>query len=238
MKIGNSKCNIDNRGFTLVELMMSLLLFGLVSAAVFTVYSSQQRSQTAQESVVEMQQNLRSAILLMARDIREAAADPTGNSPARIVTATPGVFRFTRDIGGSPANRYESDGDVNDPNEDVTYGFSAADDADVDGIVDGGGVADLGRDTGTGFQAIAQNMERIEFNYILNDGTITFTPTALERNDIQSVQVSLLARSAAPDPDFVNNQQFVTAGGTPWAFLPDNFRRKMEIVTITVRNRL
>ena len=62
----------SNAGFSLVELMVVVVLFGLVMSALFTVYQTHQRSAYVQEEVVEVQQNLRIAVDDISRDIRMA----------------------------------------------------------------------------------------------------------------------------------------------------------------------
>lgn len=233
--------DLDKRqkGFTLVELMMAILIFGLVMAAVFTSYRSQQRNQTAQEAVADMQQNIRAAMLIMTQDIREAGCDPLGTSGAGVLVATPGVLQFTRDIAGNTINPNQANGSVADPNENVTYGFSIANDADRNGIADAGS-AELGRDTGAGFQPIAENIVAIEFRYMMDDGTATTTPSGAQLGHIVRIQISLLARAGRADPDYTDNKTYTTADGTVWggpAGFMDNFRRKLEIVTIQIRNK-
>ena len=62
----------SNAGFSLVELMVVVVLFGLVMSALFTVYQTHQRSAYVQEEVVEVQQNLRISVDDISRDIRMA----------------------------------------------------------------------------------------------------------------------------------------------------------------------
>ena len=60
----------DSRGVTLPELLVGLVLFGLVSSAIYNVYLSHNKSYVTQDQGVEMQQNLRAALFMMAREIR------------------------------------------------------------------------------------------------------------------------------------------------------------------------
>ena len=60
------------RGFTLIELMVSLGMFSVVSLAGFTVLSSGQRTSVMNDEVVKMQQSVRLALELISRDIRMA----------------------------------------------------------------------------------------------------------------------------------------------------------------------
>lgn len=70
------KKEMNNRGFTLVELMIAMAIAGIVSAAILMAFNSQQKTQVSQQLVVEMQQDLRAALYLMQQDIRMAGHDP------------------------------------------------------------------------------------------------------------------------------------------------------------------
>jgi len=225
------------KGFTLIELLMAMMIFALVMSAVFAAYRSQQRSQTAQEALVEMQQNIRAAMLVMTQDIREAGCDPTGQAGAGIIKATAGVFQFTKDTAGDPNLPNSANGRVTDPNENITFGFSPANDPERTGVIVNGGAANLGRNTGGGFQPIAENLGAIEFRYLLQDGTFTTNPDVSQIPGIVGVQISLLARVGKADPDYTSAQSFTTAAGTIWGPFADHFRRKLDIVTVHLRNK-
>jgi len=242
----NKFTTANTRGFTLIEMLITLLLSALVMAAVYTSYLAQQKNHYNQDAIAEMQQNIRAAMLYMTRDIREAGCDPTGFADAKVRVAQPGVFRFTRDIGGTLGQPNLANG-VIDPDasqqEDVTYGFSVGSfDGNSNGIADGGIGADwsspgeLGKDTGAGFQSIADLISAIEFNYILADNTTTTTPTSTQLNSIVGVQVSILARAPRADSEYNANITYTTAAGTNWGPFNDNFRRQLAITTIQCRN--
>jgi type IV pilus assembly protein PilW len=233
-------------GFTLVELMVTLFMSTIIMAAVYSSYLAQQRSYATQDSVAEMQQNLRAAMLYMTRDIREAGCDPTGLANAKIIEATPGAIHFSRDIGGTPGNPNLANGIIDSSpglGEDVMYGLSNTFDADGNGIADGGTGVDwsspgeLRKNTGAGFQSIADSINAIEFNYILTDNTTTTAPTNSQLNSIVGVQISLLARAPKADREFTNNMTYTTAAGTNWGPFNDNFRRRLNIATIQLRNQ-
>lgn len=239
----------NNNGFTLVELLIAMLLSFLVMGAVFISYRSQQRNQTAQESVAQMQQNLRATLMILARDIREAGCDPTRKAGACITEATAGRFGFTRDIVNSITGSNAADGKVDGENENVVYGFADSMDANANGIAEGGGANDwdnpaaIGRNTGGGFQAVAENIQAVEFNYIIQGTasatrTTTTSPSNSQLNEIVGVQVSILARADRTDPDFTGIQNFTTAAGTAWGPFNDNFRRRLGTISIKIRNSL
>jgi hypothetical protein len=158
---------------------LSLIVMGLI----YSGYKTQQEAHTNERLVVDMQQNARSTLAFMRREIRMAnynpwAWDGIDNPPANgsidqadpaestgvqgFLTVRADRLNFTLDL----SNNGEGDGDDADPNEDITYRFSAADDADGDGIADAG-AAVLTRDdgSGTGPQALAFDVHAIAFAY-------------------------------------------------------------------------
>ncbi len=61
-----------SKGFTLIELLIAMAISGIVAGAIFTAFKSQQKSYLIQDQVAEMQQNLRAAMDIIARDVRMA----------------------------------------------------------------------------------------------------------------------------------------------------------------------
>jgi len=163
-------------GFTIVELLVAMAIAATVMGAIFTVYRSQQKSYITQEQVAVMHQNVRAAMYHLEREIRMAGCDPTGIAGAGIVTANEGLIRFTEDIRGKYITN-PPDGDTGDPNEDITYTL-----ADTDGDGD----TDLVRNTGGGNMLVAENISRLSFQYLDEDGNTTGTLSA-----IRFVQITL-----------------------------------------------
>jgi type IV pilus assembly protein PilW len=224
-------------GFTLVELLVTLLISGIVITSIYSAFQSQQNSYLAQDQVTEMQQNIRAGSEVMTREIRMAGYNPTGTANAGIVAATRSRLNFTQDITDN-AGTDQGDGDCNDSNENITFGFSNANDANVDGIADNAvplaGAAPLGRNTGGGFQSIANNIAAIEFYYTLADGSQTLTPA--NPADIRFVQITILARAANADRNFTHRATYMTPSGAVWAPPNDNFRRRLLSQTVNCRN--
>lgn len=241
MKYTNQyKCNRGESGFTLIELMIALFISTFIMVSVVLIYTTQTRNYSNHDDIAAIQQNLRGALLLLPLEIRLAGCDPTESNSARILEATSTRFRFTRDISGGPAGPNDADGDVGGTNEDIAYGYGVDIDTDGDGIVDNddtnwSGVAALGRGTnGGGMQPLAENIEAIEFNFVLSDGSTSLAPANL--NDIRQVQISLLARAANPSQDFVNTLTYTTGSGAVWNPPDDNFKRRLVITNIQLRN--
>ena len=235
----------NTAGFTLVELMVTLVISGFIVAAIYSAYVTQQRVYLAQEQVAEMQQNLRAAADILTREIRMAGYDPTGKADAAITTLNPGQFSFSFDGN--------EDGDTADTGEIIDIGFSGAagNDADRDGIPDtltaGVPIAlPLCRQVnGGGYQDIAENFQAIEFHYLDAAGDPTTDPAA-----VRTVQFSLLARAGQADPKFTNSAVYCPASNpvdpatgqcddmtlSVWGPYNDNFRRRLLITNLEIRN--
>jgi type IV pilus assembly protein PilW len=71
------KSNVRNKmkGITLVELLVGLVISGMVLAGIYRVFIAQSRAYTVQDQVVEVQQNVRSAMEILLRDLRMAGFD-------------------------------------------------------------------------------------------------------------------------------------------------------------------
>jgi len=67
-------------GFTLVELLLSLVLMGIVSAAIYQMLANNQRVYRQQTQRVQLNDNLRSAVAVLPAEFRELnASDPAGS---------------------------------------------------------------------------------------------------------------------------------------------------------------
>lgn len=69
----------NNRGFSLVELLVVVAIFGVISTVVLDLYVNVLRSTTSSEEVVEVQQGMRIALEQIARDVQMSGfLVPTG----------------------------------------------------------------------------------------------------------------------------------------------------------------
>ncbi len=62
----------QNKGFTLIEIMVAVAIAATVTAAAFTILTTTSKAVRANEQVVDTQQNVRIAIELLSRDIKMA----------------------------------------------------------------------------------------------------------------------------------------------------------------------
>lgn len=227
-------------GFTLVELMISLGVSVLLVAAVYATYTLQRKNTSAQDQVVVMQQNLRSGLMMISQEVKMAGYDPRLialdrscgvdgdglNMAPGIHTATATTLGFSMDL--------DQDGKCSSDNENITYSLYTG----------GDGVQKLGRKNPLANQAVAENVEHIEFWYTLDNGTQTTSPTTLQMNQIRRVTLSMLVRVGQADPNYVNTTVYAPASGADWAVngaavgdAPnDSFRRRLVITNFSCRN--
>jgi len=101
-------------GFSLVEVLIVMLMLGIVTMSIFGLYQSTQRSTTTQDTVVELQQNLRVAMDQIARDVRMAGfMIPTADFPFEV--ANPATFTINTATASGRAARINANPVVNVP---------------------------------------------------------------------------------------------------------------------------
>ena len=259
----------NNQGFTLVEMMISVAIFGIVMAGIYQTYDSQQKTYIVQEQIIDMQQNHRTAIYFLGQELRMAGYDPSGKADAKIDadsymdspgfnTAEIAEFEITMDLNG--------DEEILEDNETIRYALTN-DDEDGDGIsdainadwVNSGAECSLGRETGGagGLQPVADNIDAVEFLYILENGDVTESVVGDAREDIRGVIVSILARTKNMIKGYRNTKTYIPAsrekdsGGnylisdtrfigtrpdTSWGPFDDRYRRNLYITRFKCRN--
>jgi type IV pilus assembly protein PilW len=76
----------NRKGITLIELLVALVICGLVIAGIYRVFVAQTKAYSIQDQVVEVQQNVRSAMEILLRDLRMAGYDDDNASSAIVIT--------------------------------------------------------------------------------------------------------------------------------------------------------
>jgi len=69
------KTKLNEKGVTLIELLVALVICAIVVAAIYRLFVAQTRAYTVQDQVAEVQQNVRNAMELIVRDIRMTGFD-------------------------------------------------------------------------------------------------------------------------------------------------------------------
>lgn len=216
-----------------MELLVAIAISGIVMAAIYATYRSQQASYVAQEEVAAMQQKLRAAMYHMTRQLREAGCDPTGYANAGIITANVDLIRFSCDVRGDTFGT-RPDGHTDDPYEDVTYSLVTSD-----------GLQSLCVTTpgvnNNQPEPVARGVDALDFVYlnengnVLNDDGNGNVTTSIP--SIRSVEVTLVVRADREDPDYINDNAYRNKQGD--VILPaqnDHFRRRSRTVQIKCRN--
>jgi type IV pilus assembly protein PilW len=215
-------------GFTLVELMVTLLIAFVITGAAYSAYVVQQKNYTIQEEVAVVQQNIRAGLEIMTREMRMAGYDPTFSGNYSITAANANSFSFTSDLcddGGPPGTCVVGGESLTETYQYELYKPASAP-ADYP--------FSLRRTPGG--SPVAENIEHLEFRYTLRDGTRTSAPDNTELKRIVQVDISLLARSARKDHHHVDAKTYATASGTVLPPFNDNYHRRMMITTLQLRN--
>lgn len=193
----------SHSGFTIVELLVSILLTSIIMTAVYSVYRVQTHSAKVQESRLEAQEYARSVLDMMVREIRNAAYNPlsatngtncAGGSSGvpSVVTAAATSIRFTYDFQGTTAGSAPN-GNCDNTDEDIIYTF------DTTGCT--GGLGNITRN-GSGNPLTNCNVTSFDMRYFKQDGTELYRPVTAELANVQRVLITLIVQSLKPDTEF------------------------------------
>jgi type IV pilus assembly protein PilW len=224
MKV-KKKERLNTQGFTLVELLVAMVVSLLALGAIYSTFLSQFKSYQVQEEVAAMQQNIRSAMYHMEREIRMSGCNPTTFADAGIITANADSIRFTEDIRGDSAGS-DPDGDVDDANENITYSLSDN---------------NLVRNTGGGDQTVAENINALDFVY-LDASSVVLNPegtdvASSDLSKIRSVEITIVAKTGKGLLDYSNNKVYYNQHNYKMLDAQnDNFSRRRLTTFIKCRN--
>ena len=209
------KRSLHCQGFTLVELLVVLAIVGIVMGGIYAVFVRSNRVYISQEEVVAAQQEARSALDILGREIRMAgfiaANNKTGGLDHIIAPAWAGnadsAIEIAQVDGGAKTTTLafksnldgtDTDLDGNDDTEAVRYVYYHSDypDASRQNTLTrevklwNGGWSDLSG----GEQLFLENIQDLTLTYQMADGTTSVSPTSLE--DIRGVVISLTAQTS------------------------------------------
>jgi type IV pilus assembly protein PilW len=231
------------QGFTLVELLVAMAMVGIVMAAVYSTYKSQQDTYVAQEQVAEMQQNLRASLYQMGRDIRMAGFNPQrAPNVGGFVSQLPddGIGETTSDSTNIAFTIDENANGVIDPDDDEQIAYR------LDNATNTLQKFRVSDDT---WITVADNIDALDFVYLDPSGTditanVIANPTTLYAatnlpyiESIRSIELSVVARTGNIDQSFPGTAAFTNQqGNVILAAQSDNRRRRLLSTAILCRN--
>ncbi len=165
-----------NNGLTLVEIMMTLLIFATVLAVVNNVFFTTQNLYTRTSQRAGLQMNTRAGLSLMVTEIRTLGCDPTEAGIAGLRSAGADSCRFQSDNDGDGAIQ------LNEPSEDIVYYFDPV-------------AETVFRDPGTGPQAFITNVTGFAFQFFDKDN-VQMGPlplTSARTPDVRSIGIVITA---------------------------------------------
>lgn len=222
-------CVACQRGFTLVELIVVIGIFSIVMAAIYSIFVRSNRVYISQEEVVAAQQEARSALDILGREIRMAGLIAADNKPGGFDMITAAAWGANPDSAieiatVDVANRtttlaFKSDLDDDGNTDAVQYVYYHGDHATASRrntlyretlTWSGGAWADP---SGVGEQLFLENIQSLTLTYQMADGTTSTAPANLE--DIRGVVIDLVAQTArAVEPyeggKFVRTRQLIS----------------------------
>jgi type IV pilus assembly protein PilW len=181
----------NHRGFTLIELLVTLAIFSIASLIMTKIYMNFSSSFTTQEVTAGLQQEVRSAVDLMAYELRMAGLDVNRTGLFGITQASASTIGFTSD------QNLDGVMDVTD-NEQVTYNITA------------GGVLQEILYQGTASEVtitLAENVDTANsgFVYLDQNGVPLATPVAAANlSNIRAIAITLALQEAAGRGPVVN----------------------------------
>jgi type II secretory pathway component PulJ len=219
----------NQTGLTVLEIMIYIAISSMMMAAVYNAFHTQKNSYSSQNNTVEIQQTVRSGIYTMTREIRSSGYDPTRSANAGFITELPdapgkfsidyskdkNIIAFTIDHNG--------DGVIKkDNSEQIAYRFNT-----------GASTLERFNITSGEWEAVAGNVDALNFVYLKQDGTRATVP-----QDIQYVEIALLVRARNAEPKFINTTTYRNKQGDVLcaSCTGDHYRRRLLTTTVQMRN--
>jgi type IV pilus assembly protein PilW len=153
-------------GFTLIEIMVALTISGLLMAAMYQTFSSQQKSYVIQEDVASMQQTIRGAMMMLTNDIRMAGYDSQLTDNFGIVDIRPRDIANAVDTGLTGRSSIQVTEDLDD---DGLIGAGETIQYSVYDFIATDRNLDLARDSGSGRRLVAENIQGFGLAFAFDD---------------------------------------------------------------------
>ena len=180
------KIKKNKKGFTAIELMISLAILSIALSSIYSLYMSFIRTCTKEGAKIRVQQSVRSGLDMMIRDIRLAGLDPEGTGDFGIIAVTPQRIQFTADR--------DMDGELDDA--DATDGIDLSDMENMAYEYDGSGTlkmflykADGNLETD---EVMAENVTDLPITYYNSNDD-----TTLNLDEIRTVDIQMTIQKAS-----------------------------------------
>lgn len=246
------------RGFTLVELMVALVIGLLLLAGVLQILLSNRASFDAQRATAHLQENIRLADFVLGHaiahagyrtslDATEASIFPASSNAA---PAYPSGAYITGSTDSSTGNavlrmRFQAQGDVRDCLGGSVGTAQSGQVSDFEFYVASTGTLECTKHSGSSAttEPIVENVDRFKVRYGLDTDTTTgvdryvTTLSGSQASEVRSVRIQLLIHSQDDDPavDHDIAQQYTFSDGT--IFNADDRRARILLDrTIVLRN--
>ena len=169
----------NKKGFTAIELLVSLAILSIALTSIYSMYMSFIRTCTKEGAKIRVQQSVRSGLDMMIRDIRLAGLDPEATGDFGIVSVTPQRIQFTADL--------DMDGEVDDA--DASDGIDVTDMEHMAYEYDGNGTLKMYLYKANGDpetdEIMAENVTDLTFTYYDSNDDTTSDLDAIRTVDIR-----------------------------------------------------
>jgi len=163
-----------------------MVILGVVMGGVTRSFMNQRKLTSIQNQRLALIQQAQAAMDLVTRELRTAGTNPTGATFVP-VTYNPSQLDIRADLNGNGTTDTSTD-----PNEHLIYAYDSVNKR-------------ITRDTGGGAQSLVDNIQAFTFQYLDSAGNPTTVSSA-----IRQLQVTITARTAAPDPMYTANYGYRT----------------------------
>ncbi len=174
---GSGLARLGEKGVTLVELIMAVMIFGIVLAVLNGVFFSSNRLYGTTAVRAGQQMNARVGLSVMVTELRTAGCDPGLAGFAPLLAAKADSAHVQADYDGDRAI------ETVEPSENVLYYYDAGQQAVI-------------RDPGTGPQVMIRNVSSFSFTYFdATDQPLATPIAAADLDRVKSIGITLTTQT-------------------------------------------